>query len=152
MKCILLADVSKLGKKGELVDISDGYARNFLIPKGLAEEATPAKLAEWKQKQKSMEIKEKKLKEEALALQKKLNGKVVRLLVSAGEKGKLFGSVTTAHLAKALEEQLDTKINKKDIKIEGTIKETGQYKFTIKLYPGVEAKMTMLVEAEQVEG
>jgi len=148
MKCILLADVSKLGKKGELIEVSDGYARNYLIPRGLAEEATPAKLAEWKQKQKSMEIREKKLKEEALALQKKLNGKAVRLSLSAGEKGKLFGSVTTAHLAKALEEQLGVKISKKDIKIEGTVKETGEYPFAVKLYPGVEAQMTMLVEAE----
>ncbi|AER67051.1 ribosomal protein L9 [Thermovirga lienii DSM 17291] len=148
MKCILLSDVSKLGKKGELIEVSDGYARNYLIPRGLAEEATPAKLAEWKQKQKSMEIREKKLKEEALALQKKLNGKVVKIALSAGERGKLFGSVTTAHLAKALEEQLGVKISKKDIKIEGAVKETGEHPFVVKLYPGVEAQMTMLVEAE----
>ena len=148
MKCILLEDVPKLGKKGELIDVSDGYGRNYLIPRGLAEEATPAKLAEWKQKQKSLALKEKKLKEEALALQKRLNGKVVKISVSAGDKGKLFGSVTSSHIAKALEEQLGVKISKKDIKFEGNVKEIGQYSFSVKLYPGVEDQMTMFVEAE----
>lgn len=72
----------------------------------------------------------------------------MKISVSAGDKGKLFGSVTSSHIAKALEEQLGVKISKKDIKFEGNVKEIGQYSFSVKLYPGVEAQMTMLVEAE----
>ncbi len=148
MKVILVEDVKKLGKKGELVDASDGYARNFLIPRGLAEEATAPRLQEWKQKQRSMEAKESRLKQNADDIRKHLQGKQVKVKVSCGETGKLFGSVTSLHVAEAIKEQMEVDVARKDIKMAEVIKNTGLYPFTIKLYPGVEAKMTLTVEGE----
>lgn len=148
MKVILKEDVSKLGKKGELVEASDGYARNFLIPRGKADEATPARLQEWKQKQRSVEAKEAKQRKDAEDTKKHLQDKQVKITVSCGETGKLFGSVTSANVADAISAQMKVKIDKKDIKLEDSIKTTGQYPFVIKLYPGVEARMTVTVEGE----
>lgn len=148
MKVILNEDVKKLGKKGELVDASDGYARNFLIPRGMAEEATAPRIQEWKQKQRSLEAKETKLRISAEDKRKHLQGKQIKVKVSCGETGKLFGSVTSSQIAVAIKEQMKIDIPKKDIKISEAIKNTGQYSFLIKIYPGVEAKMTLTVEGE----
>ncbi|WP_286952647.1 MULTISPECIES: 50S ribosomal protein L9 [Aminobacterium] len=148
MKVILKEDVAKLGSKGDLIETSDGYARNYLFPRGLAEEATPAKLKEWKKVKEARERKEEKMLAEAQAKSRKLQGKRVIVKASAGESGKLFGSVTNAHIEDALKNQLDVSIDKKDIRLDENIRNTGNYSFTVKLYQGVEARMTVKVEAE----
>lgn len=146
MKVILKSDVSKLGKAGTLADVSDGYARNFLFPKNLAIEATPGKLAEWKAEQARLKAKDDKRHQEALELQKKLQGKSITIEGKAGENGKLFGSITPSQISEALEAQHGlSDFDKRDIKLDETIKQPGSFKFSLKLYPGVQADMTLIV-------
>ena len=146
MKVILKSDVNKLGKAGALLDVSDGYARNFLLPKNLAIEATPGKITEWKAEQARAKAKDEKKHAEAVELQKKLQGRSVSVTGKAGDNGKLFGSITAAQIAEALEEQHGLKdIDKRDIKLDETVKQPGNFKFSLKLYPGVNAEMTLSV-------
>ena len=105
MKVILKSDVNKLGKSGALTEVSDGYARNFLLPKGLAIEATPAKLNEWKNEQAKLKAKDEKLRAEALELKKNLQDKIIKVEAKSGENGKLFGSITSAQVAEELIKQ-----------------------------------------------
>lgn len=150
MKVILKSDVSKLGKAGTLTDVSDGYARNFLFPKGLAIEATPGKMAEWKAEQARLKAKDEKKHAEALELQKRLQGRSVVVEGKAGENGKLFGSITAAQVADALASQHDLKdIDKRDIKLDETVKTSGNFAFSLKLYPGVQADMTLTVKVNE---
>ena len=148
MKVILKQDVSKLGMAGDLVDTSDGYARNYLFPRSLAEEATPERVKEWKAREASKKNREEKLKREAAETAKKLSGKTVRVQVSAGEKGKLFGSVTAANVVDNIASQLGITVDKRDIRLGETVKQTGSYPFFIRLHPGIEAEMTLSVEGE----
>ena len=148
MKVILKQDVAKVGKKGELIEVSDGYGRNFLIGRGLAEEATPGRMREYQAFQKTQKARDDKRQKAAEDTKKKLGGKLVSVKVSAGEGGKLFGSVTSAQVAEALSAQFMVNIDKKDIKLDESIKQAGSYTFRIKLYPGIEAEMTLKVETE----
>lgn len=148
MKVILKQDIKKLGNMGDLVEVNDGYARNFLIPRGMGEEATTDKVKQLKEKKASQKARDDKAKQAAEARKKNLQGKQVRLAVSAGEKGKLFGSVTGAQIADAVKAQFGTEVNKKDLKLDETVKQVGEYKFKIRLHTGVEAQMTLKVEAE----
>lgn len=148
MKVILKQDVAKIGKKGELLDVSDGYGRNFLVGRGLAEEATPGKVREYEELKKTQKARDDKKQKAAEELKKKLGGKVVTVKVSAGEGGKLFGSVTTAQVADSLNAEYASAIDKKDIKLDDAVKQAGTYSFKIKLYPGVEAEMSLKVETE----
>lgn len=148
MKVILKQDVSKLGTAGDLVDTSAGYARNYLFPRSLAEEATPEKIREWKVREESKKKREQKLRNEAVETAKKLSGKLVRVRLSAGEKGKLFGSVTGANVAESIASQLGITVDKRDLRLAETVKQTGSYPFFIRLYTGIEAEMTLIVEGE----
>lgn len=148
MKVILKQDVSKLGSAGDLVEAADGYARNFLIPRGLAEEATPDRINQWEARGAAKKRREKKLKQEAEELRKQLSGKAVRVKASTGEMGKLFGSITAAAVAENLEAQHSAKVDKRDVRIPDAVKQTGNFPFTVRLYPGVEAEMTLVVESE----
>jgi len=148
MKVILKQDVNKIGKKGELLEVADGYGRNFLIARGLADEATEGKVRELQQMQKTQKIKDDKKLKIAEETRKKLGGKVVRIKVNTGEGGKLFGSVTTAQIAEALVGQFGVTVDKKDLKIEETVKQIGEYRFKAKLYTGVEAEMSLKVESD----
>ena len=150
MKVILKSDVSKLGKAGSLVDVSDGHARNFLIPRGLAIEATPGKLNEWKNEQARLKAKDEKDRAQALTLQKTLQGKSITVEGKAGENGKLFGSITAAQIAEALETQHGLKdFDRRNIKLDDTIKQPGNFPISLKLYPGIQADMTLTVKAAQ---
>ncbi len=151
MKVILLSDVTKLGRKGDLIEVSEGYARNYLVPRKMAEEATREKLEEWKQRQKAMEKKTKREEEEARTNKNTIQGKQVVIMATAGDKGKLFGSVTAGQISDGIREKFGIDLDRKDIKLPGQIKEVGSYPFSIKIYPGIEAEMTVLVEAEKVE-
>ena len=145
MQVILKADVKKVGQAGALLNVSDGYARNFLFPRGLAEEATPSRVAAWKQEQAHKKAKDEKKHQEAEQARKGLQGKSVRIEAKAGENGKLFGSITTAQVADALAEQFQLTVDKRDIKMEDAVKQPGNYPFSLKLYPGVQAEMTLSV-------
>ncbi|MEG1603814.1 MAG: 50S ribosomal protein L9 [Cloacibacillus sp.] len=148
MKVILKKDVAKIGKAGELLDVSDGYGRNFLVGRGLADEATPGRIREYEEHKKTQKVKDDKKQKAAEELKKKLGGKVASVKVSAGEGGKLFGSVTSAQVAEAIAAQYGAPIDKKDIKLDDSIKQVGSFSFKIKLYPGIEAEMTLKVESE----
>ena len=148
MKVILKQDVNKIGKKGDLIEVAAGYGRNFLIARGLAEEATDSRVKALHQAQKTQKVKDDKKLKIAEEARKKLGGKVIKIKVSTGEGGKLFGSVTTAQIAETIGTQFLVPIDKKDLKIEETVKQTGEYQFKVKLYTGVEAEMTLKVESE----
>jgi large subunit ribosomal protein L9 len=148
VKVILIDDVNKLGKKGDLVEVSDGYARNFLFKKKLATEGTPGKVKEWEDRQESKKNRETKLEAVAIETKKKIGGKKISVKMSAGEEGRLFGSVTSAQVASALGAQLSVKVDKKEIRLDEQIKQIGLYPVKVRLFTGVEAELTLSVEAE----
>lgn len=148
MKVILNEDVRKLGKKNAVVEVSDGYARNYLFPRGLATEATAKNMNILKDKVAASKRRDARLTAEAEAVKAKINSKVIRMKISAGEGGRLFGSITVAQVAEALKEQYGVELDKRNIKIDGTVKSLGAYALTLKLYTGVECSMTLSV-AEQ---
>lgn len=148
MKVILKQDVNKLGASGDLVEISDGYARNFLFPRDLAVEATSERMKEWKDKEAARKKKEIRLEKEARELQKKLSGRAVKVKASIGEKGRLFGSVTAANVAESIAAQLGVEVEKKNLRMPDAVKQTGSYPYTVRLHPGIEAEMTLIVEGE----
>ncbi|MDR3076886.1 MAG: 50S ribosomal protein L9 [Synergistaceae bacterium] len=147
MKVILMQDVNKVGSKGDLIEVSDGYGRNFLIKKGLAAEGTEGKLREWDENQKSKKNREAKLEHAAIETKKKIGGKRVAVSMNAGEEGRLFGSVTTSQIADALKAQHSVDVDKHDIKLDEPVKQVGMYPFRIRLYTGVEAELTLEVKA-----
>lgn len=151
MKVILKEDVRKLGKKNAVVEVSDGYARNFLFPRGLAVEGTAQNVNILRDKTAAAERRDLKLTAEAEAVKAKIAGKVIKMSVGAGEGGRLFGSVTAAQVAEALEAQYGVKLDKKNVKIDGAVKALGAYPLTLKLklYAGVECAMTLSVEGQQ---
>jgi len=148
MKVILKQDVNKLGASGDLVEISDGYARNFLFPRDLAVEATSERMKEWKDKEAARKKKEIRLEKEARELQKKLSGRAVKVKASIGEKGRLFGSVTAANVAESIAAQLGVEVEKKNLRMPDAVKQIGSYPYTVRLHPGIEAEMTLIVEGE----
>ncbi|MBO5164629.1 MAG: 50S ribosomal protein L9 [Ruminococcus sp.] len=148
MKVIYLQDVKGSGKKGEVKNVADGYARNMLLPKGLAVEATPANLTKLAGQKSSAQFKidtEKKAAEEAAA---KMKDKKVIIKAKAGSNDRLFGSVTAAHVADALNEQLGIKVDKKKINLNTEIKAFGSYSAVVKLFTGVSEK----IDVEVIEG
>lgn len=137
MKVIFLQDVKGSGKKGELKNVADGYARNMLLPKGLAVEATPDNMNKLEGAQASAQHKIDVEIQNAKDAAAKLKGKKVTVLAKAGSNGKLFGSVTGANVADALEKQLNVKVDKKKINLSTDIKNFGSYTATVKLYNGI---------------
>ncbi len=148
MKVILLQDVKKLGKAGEVKDVADGYGWNFLIPNGLAMEATQTKLKEMNEKKAKQERQDAKAKAAALDIKAMIEGKILVLKVKTGENDRLFGSVTTKEVADILQKDFAVTVDKKKIEWKNPIKALGKYSVTIKLYPKVQAQMILSVEAE----
>ena len=144
MKVILLKDIKSVGKKGDVVNAADGYARNYLFPRKLAEEATDTsmhilnKKNETERKKKTSEI------EDAQKTANDLKDKVVKIIGKAGENGKLFGAITNKDIATALSKQLNLDIDKKKIVTE-TIKLLGTYEVEVKIYPEISTKIKVLV-------
>ena len=144
MDVILKADVKGLGKKGEKVRASDGYARNFLFPKGLAVEANAQSLTELRNREQSNQHKidmEVAAAEESKA---KLQGKTVKMTAKAGNNGKLFGSVTSKEVAAEIAKQYGVKVDKRKITMDDN-KNIGSYKIEVKLYTNITAEMTVTV-------
>lgn len=144
MKVVLLQDVKGLGKKGELVNTSDGYARNFLFPRKLAGQADSQALAELKNKESAEKH---KLETEIAAAKEtaaKLEGRTIKLSAKAGANGKLFGSVTSKDVAKAISDELKIDVDKKKVEVED-IKSFGVYPVEVKVYNGISASLYVSV-------
>lgn len=146
MKVILLKDVKALGKKGELVNAKTGYARNFLLPKGDAIEATPGNLAKWKEEQKELEQEKQENYEEAMDLKKKIESITVELEGKAGEGGKLFGSITSSDIADALKKQHKIDIDRRKIDLKDNIKTLGTTNVDVKVYTEITATLKVNVK------
>ncbi|HEX2937392.1 MAG TPA: 50S ribosomal protein L9 [Ruminiclostridium sp.] len=145
MKVILKADVKGSGKAGQLVNVSDGYAKNFLIPRGLAIEADNKAMNELRNKEQSEKHRIEVEKQNAQDAAKKLEDKTVKIFAKAGANGKLFGSVTSKEVAQAIKEQLSIDIDKRKIVLQDDIKTYGAVQVEAKLYTGVSAKFHVLV-------
>ncbi len=145
MKVILKQDVKGQGKKGELVTVSDGYARNFLFPRGLAAEADSQALNELRNREESVAYHKKVEKDAALEAAATLKDKSLTIHAKAGSGGRLFGSVTTKEVADALDKQYGVRVDKRKISM-NDIKAFGSYTAEVKLYSGVSAEVTVIVE------
>lgn len=148
MKVILLTDVPKLGKQGEVVQVSDGYARNFLLPKSLAVEASEARLRELKQKNEQIEKRKEKEEQKAIWIKEKIEGQTVVVQAKCGEGGKLFGAVTSKEITDALKAQYKVDIDKKRVEIKEPIRHLGEYPVRIRLHSKAMAEVTVRVEEE----
>ncbi len=144
MKVILLADVKGQGKKGQLVNVSDGYARNFLFPKNLAKEANAAAMNELNTKAAAVAFHYEEDKSAAKALADKINGTTVILHAKAGANGKLFGSITSKEIATELGKVLGVTVDKKKLTV-ADIKNYGEYTATVKLFTDISASFTVKV-------
>lgn len=148
MKVILLQDVKTLGKKGEIVNVSDGYARNALLPKKLAVEANSKNLNDLKlQKQHADKVAQENL-EKAQELAATIEKQKVVLKIKTGEGGKLFGSISTKEIAQAAKEQTGLELDKKKMQLSEPIKALGTYEVPVKLHPKVSAKLSVQVMEE----
>ncbi|HPF43597.1 MAG TPA: 50S ribosomal protein L9 [Syntrophomonadaceae bacterium] len=148
MKVILLKDIKDLGKTGEIKELADGYARNYLIPRGMAAEATKDKLKEIEEKNiKAQKTKQKEVTS-AEDLKGKLDGKSIQINLKTGGGDKLFGAVTSKEVAELIEKHLKIKIDRKKIEITEPIKHLGDYVIKIKLYPSIQAEIKLTVSAE----
>ncbi len=148
MKVLLLENVKGLGKAGEVKEVADGYARNYLIPRGMAVPATPENLSQAEYKKRIQEAKMKRLAEDMQALAEALSEITLTFKVKAGEKDKLFGSITNAEIALALERQLGRPFDKHKVELEEPIKQLGIYNVPIRLMPGLVAQVRVVVEKE----
>lgn len=148
MKVVLLADVKGHGKKGEVVEASDGYARNFLFPKGLAKEATKGALNEVKGKNEAKAYHKEQEVIAAKETQAKLEGKSVSIASKAGDNGKLFGKVTNQNVADAIKYQLHVVVDKRKVQLPDGIKTVGTHEVEVKIYPEISAKIKVEVTGE----
>lgn len=145
MKVVLTKDIKGTGKAGELHEVSDGYARNFLFPRGLATEANAQALNELKNREASAAFKKKQADDNARDTAAKIGGKKVHISAKGGSNGRLFGSVTTAEVADAIKKDFGCDIDKKKISLSSDIKNYGEYTATVKLFGGVTAEVTVEV-------
>ncbi len=147
MKVILKADVKSLGKKGELVNASDGYARNFLFPKGLAVEANATAMNDFKNKEKAKQFHKSEEIKAANAVKEQLEGKTVKLTAKAGANGKLFGSVTSKDVAEMIKKEFSQDIDKRKIVMQD-VKAFGTFQAELKIYQGISANIFVQVSEE----
>ena len=148
MKVILLDNVKGVGKKDEIVNANDGYARNFLFPKKLAVEANSSNLAKLKSKQDSKAYQKEEDKKSALELKEKLEKITLTIAVKAGENGKIFGGVTSKEISEKLKENYNIELDKKKIDLKETIKNVGIFAVNLKLFEGITGKLKIKVESK----
>ena len=145
MKVILLQDIKALGKKGELCEVSEGYGRNYLLPKKLAKEANAQAMNEYKNAENSKNFKIATAKSQAEDYKKQLEGKTFKMTAKAGKGGKLFGSITAKQVADEIKKQYNIAVDKRKVVIDRDIKEFGTYSAEVKLYTGISAKIDIQV-------
>jgi len=148
MKVIFLQDVKGQGKKGEIKNVSDGYAKNFLLPKGAAVEATNSNLNDIKGKNESIQYQKDMAEENARTLSKKLEEVSLVLTAKSGDNGKLFGSITAKDVADELKKLTKIDIDKRKIVLPDGIKALGEYTLDVKLHPGITGKLKVTVKAQ----
>lgn len=148
MKVILLQDVKSLGKKGEIVNVNDGYARNFILPKKLGIEATGKNLNDLKLQKANEEKVAQQILDEAKELAKKIEAGKVTLAIKIGEGGRAFGSVSSKEIAVAVKEQMNYDVDKKKIQLKDAIKTLGTHTVPVKLHPKVTAELKVIVIEE----
>ena len=146
MQVILLQDVNKLGKKGDVVKVNDGYARNFILPKRLGLEATEKNLKDLAIQKAEEEKRQQEIYAEAVALGKELESKKVTLQIKGGEGGKTFGSITAKEISQGLKDQTGIEIDKKKLVLADAIKTAGTFKVGVKLHPKVTVDLNVAVE------
>ena len=149
MEVLLLKDVEQLGQTGEIKRVADGYARNYLIPRGLATFATPGAIKQAELQRQSDARRQAKELDEAQALAQELDGRIITFQARAGESDRLYGSITNANIAEALEEQVEQEVDRRKIVLEEPLKELGTHAVTIRLAQGAEAKVTVIIEREE---
>ncbi|MDY4083998.1 MAG: 50S ribosomal protein L9 [Ruminococcus bromii] len=149
MKVILLQDIKALGKKGELVEASDGYARNYLLPKKLAKEANAQAMNEYKNAENSKNFKLATAKAQAESQKKTLEGKKFVMIAKAGQGGRLFGSITAKQIAEEIKKQYNIPVDKRKVVLERDIKEFGTYSAEVKLFTGISAKIDVQVSEQK---
>ena len=148
MKVILLQDVKSLGKKGEIVNVNDGYARNFILPKKMGVEATGKNLNDLKlQKNNEKKVAQEQL-DSAKTLAEKIGQGKVELAIKVGEGGRVFGSVSSKEIAAAVKEQMGLDVDKKKIQLKETIKSLGTHNVPVKLHPEVTAELKVIVKED----
>ncbi len=147
MKVILLQDVKTLGKKGEIKEVAEGYARNFLIPRGLVIEATASNLKRHQGEEKKLEDQKAKAQSEASKLAQRIDGQVFEVTARTGEGGRLFGSITSSDIASALKKRKII-VDKRKIELNEPIKSLGTYSIRVKLHPNVTANMEVVVKSD----
>ncbi len=145
MKIILLQDEKKLGKKGDVIEASDGYARNYILPKKIGIEATPKNMNELKLQKASQDKRAQEQLEAARALAAQLEDKQIVVKIKGGEGGRTFGSVSSKEIATACQEQHGIEVDKKKIQLPESIKSFGSYEVPIKLHPQVTGKLAVKV-------
>lgn len=145
MKVILLQDVKSHGKKGDLVTVSDGYARNYMIPRGLAKEANAQAMNEFHNAESAKAFKIKTEKENAQNIFNTIDKKIVKISAKAGQAGRIYGSVTTKEIAVELKKQFGVEIDKRKLSLAMDIKAFGSYPCEVKLYSGITATVTVAV-------
>ena len=148
MKVILKQDIKGVGKKDQIINVSDGYVRNFLFPKNMAVEANNENMSKLRAKQDSNAFKKQQEKEEAQKIADKISKIILKVPVKAGENGKIFGGVSTKEISDLLEKNYKIKVDKKKIELKETIKELGTRNVNIKLYEGVIANLKIDVVAQ----
>lgn len=146
MKVVLKQDVKGIGKKDQMVEVSDGYGRNFLLPRKLAVEASASAVNDIKNKESAKQHHAEVELEEAKAAAAKINGKTVTIRAKAGQGGRLFGAVTAKDIADAVEKELGQQMDKRKFVLDHEIKNYGRYEITVKIYPNVSAKLAVAVE------
>ena len=149
MQVLLLKDVEGLGQIGEIKKVADGYARNYLIPRDFAVLATPGAVKQVKKHQQAEVSRQAKALSEAQALAEILDGEIVTFHARAGEGDRLYGSITSANIAEALEENVDQEVDRRKIDLEEPLKELGTHAVTVRLAPEAEAKVTVIIEREE---
>lgn len=149
MEVLLLKDVDQLGHAGDVKKVSDGYARNYLLPRGLAVMATPGAIKQAGQHREASARRQVRVASEAQSLAQALDGVTVNLKARAGEGDRLYGSITNANIAAALSTKIGREVDKRKIELEEPLRELGTHAVTVHLAPGAEAKVTVVVEREE---
>jgi large subunit ribosomal protein L9 len=149
MKLVLLQDVKNIGKKGAIVEVADGYARNFLLPKKLAAAATEGIVRSIHKEASDLEAKKTREREQAQELAQSLEGKLLSIPVRVGDNGKLFGSVTSQDVADAVKSSFGLEVEKKSIQLKEPIKTLGEHTVPLKLHPKVNAQLRLVLAASE---